>query len=97
LNGGSKINNIFIVEIRADYLIHVALYLPIGFLARAYFQNNARSSFKFILVSGIGSLAFASGMEYAQFFTTWRSFNINDLIANNIGVTLSYALLLAFK
>lgn len=95
LNGNdSKLNHIYIVEIRLDYLAHLALYLPIGFLVRAYLQHRSIASLKLFVLSTIASLVFASGMEYVQFFTTWWSFNINDLIANNMGVLLGYLLLI---
>jgi glycopeptide antibiotics resistance protein len=40
---------------------------------------------------------FASVMEYIQFFTFWRAFNINDLVANILGVVCGYLLLLLVK
>lgn len=98
LNGNdSKINHIYIIEIRLDYLVHVILYLPMGFLVRAYLLHQNLNKLKFLLLCALGSFIIASGMEILQFYTTWRSFNINDLLANNLGVLFGYLLLTLLK
>ncbi len=87
-NGGS-LNDIFILELRSDYLIHALQFLPWMF-----FGMKINKSFLLWLIAG---LFFASITEGIQYFLTYRSFNINDLIANLIGVLLgSITFLLKF-
>lgn len=98
LNGNdSKINHIYIIEIRLDYLAHAILYLPMGLLARTFLQQHQLMQTKILLICALGSFIFASGMEFLQFYTTWRSFNINDLLANNLGVLFGYLFLTLIK
>jgi VanZ family protein len=78
-NGGS-LNDIFILELRSDYLIHALQFLP--------WMIFGMKMSKPILYWLIAGLFFASITEGIQYFLTYRSFNINDLIANLIGVLL---------
>jgi VanZ family protein len=39
-------------------------------------------------------LFFAAGTEGLQYFLPWRAFNLNDLLANGLGILVGFALLL---
>lgn len=86
-NGGS-LNDIFILELRSDYLIHAVQFLPWMF-----FGMKMHKAFFIWLFAG---LIFAASAEGIQYFLTYRSFNINDLSANMIGVLLG-TLIFLFK
>lgn len=74
-----QLSHNFILEIRLDYLSHIFLFLPFAFLfSRAY-------SLKLLLILLIG-LLFAIGSEGLQFFLPYRTFNINDLLSNALGI-----------
>ena len=79
INGnGSSLNDIFILELRSDYLIHALQFLPWMFFGMKMSKP--------LLIWLIAGLFFASITEGIQYFLTYRSFNINDLIANMMGV-----------
>ncbi len=78
-NGGS-LNDIFILELRSDYLVHALQFLPWMF-----FGKQMQKGFLIWLFAGLIFACFTEGIQY---FLTYRSFNINDLTANLIGVLL---------
>ncbi len=75
------------VEIRLDYLIHVCLYLPCMFLIQKGIIRRPANSFLIGIVIGIS-------LEGIQLFLSYRTFNINDLLANIIGLFLGSLFLL---
>ena len=98
INGNNeKINHIFILNLRFEYLIHALMYIPLGYLIMSYLQSRGIFSNYTFFKSLLWALVFASVMEYIQFFTFWRAFNINDLVANILGVVCGYLLLLLVK
>lgn len=42
-------------------------------------------------------LFFAAGTEGLQHFLPWRAFNVNDLLANGLGILVGFALVLRFN
>ena len=89
INGSeSVINNTYFVEIRLDYLIHFAVYLPWMFLLRLFtgftFKNNLPGTMFMIFVG----LVFALSNEFVQYLLPYRAFNINDLLANCMGIVM---------
>lgn len=87
INGpGSQINHIFIVHLRLDYIIHALVYIPLTILA----WSDRRIDFYALSLKTaawiIGLLVFAAVTEWIQFFLPYRAFNINDLIANSLGI-----------
>jgi glycopeptide antibiotics resistance protein len=85
LNGSSEsaLVDVFVVNIRLDYLLHSTLFLPWIFLYLLNFR--VAGLFDKCIMVGAGLLmAFAT--EGVQFFLTYRSYNINDLLANWLGV-----------
>jgi len=85
-SSGSTINHTYIVTVRLDYLLHFAMLLPWMFLlwktAGVSFKSNLRKTFLYILLG----LVFAVATETIQYFLPYRAFNINDLLANSLGV-----------
>ena len=94
INGvNSKLNNTFVFAIRLDYLVHVAMFAGLSVLFRlAYFRQQSLISSKALLFFGV-MLAAAFFSEAIQWRVPYRVFNINDLIANFLGVLLSLPLI----
>jgi glycopeptide antibiotics resistance protein len=97
INGvNSKLNNTFVLVFRLDYLVHVAMFACLAVLFRlAYFPTPGFGLSKAVLFFGIMFLtAFFS--EAIQWLVSYRVFNVNDLVANFIGVLLSIPLMRPF-
>jgi glycopeptide antibiotics resistance protein len=89
LNTSSELNNITIFQLRGDYFFHIMLFMP-----WAFFRQACKIKTLPWLLLG---LLFAAGTEGLQYFLPWRAFNVNDLLANMIGVILGASLNLFFK
>lgn len=88
INGkDSKVNHTFILALRLDYIFHGLMFFPwMGFLL----INPKLMKPVFWLIIG---LLFAVITESLQFFISYRTFNINDVIANMLGVLIGLGLL----
>lgn len=87
----STINHTYIFKLRLDYLFHALLFVPWMFL-------KPKGSFKissFIWL--IAGFIFALASESFQYFIPYRAFNINDLFANLMGVSIGLFLLALIK
>jgi glycopeptide antibiotics resistance protein len=82
--------DVFLVNIRLDYMLHSLLFIPWAFLYLLNF-NAAKLYDKCIMVGAGLLMAFAT--EGIQYFLAYRSYNINDLLANFLGVLLGSFLL----
>lgn len=89
LNGSSGLNDITILHFRADYFFHALQFIP-------WFLFNIRMKNPLWLWFLLGFI-FASCSEFLQLFLTYRTFNINDLLANVIGIALGFMLMSAFN
>jgi glycopeptide antibiotics resistance protein len=87
LNGSSSahLNDIYVVNIRLDFLIHSILFIPWIFLYTVSFRPAGVSEKLLMIAAGL-LMAFAT--EGVQYFLTYRSYNINDLLSNFLGVLL---------
>jgi VanZ family protein len=88
LNTASELNNITILQLRGDYFFHILMFLP-----WAFFQKTFPIKPLFWLLSG---LFFASATEGLQYFLPYRAFNINDMVANMMGVVMGSIIYLIF-
>ena len=89
------LNCVFIVRVRLDYLLHSLLFIPWIFLYTVTFRREKISDKLIMVIAGL-LMAFAT--EGVQYFLTYRAYNINDLLANFLGVLLgSFALLINLK
>ncbi|NVO21359.1 MAG: VanZ family protein [Bacteroidetes bacterium] len=89
LNSSSNfaLNNTMVIHIRLDHLLHGLVFLPYAFIARWIKGMNIPMT----LISG---LVVAAIMEGIQYFLTYRSFSINDMISNEIGFIAGSIILL---
>jgi len=82
LNGNKTfLNNTFIIMIRLDYIFHILLFLPFALLLQQSMNTK-------IITSLFLGCLFASFCEIIQYFLPYRAFNINDLLANFLGIFL---------
>lgn len=99
LNGkSSPINHIFIVEIRLDYLLHAVVFLPwMSLICFAFIQWERKILSKKAVTWLILGLCAAFFTEGVQYYLPYRSFNINDLLANELGILLGLPLIFLIK
>ena len=88
LKTSSELNNITILQLRGDYFFHILLFLPWMFFKKAF---NIR-----LLVWLLLGLFFASATEGLQYLLPYRAYNINDLIANMLGVFIGFLLFMIY-
>ena len=80
-SGSSALNNTYVVEVRSDYLIHLLVMLPLATLVVLSLRDKAWMWVRVILL-GLLIVAFC---EAIQMLIPYRTFNINDLLANGVG------------
>lgn len=89
-SSGNVINHTFVVSIRLDYLLHCAVYIPwvvlLGLTTKKSFTKDTGTILFYLLLA----LVFAFLNEGVQYYLPYRAFNINDLIANFMGVLLGH-------
>lgn len=81
--GGMNMSSVTVLSLRADYLAHVVLYVPWAFLGLA---ARKREPLWFAL-----GVLLAAGSEGLHHLLDYRTYNVNDLLANMIGVAAGYA------
>ena len=95
-SSGSSINHTFIVSIRLDYLLHFAIFIPWVFLLQKVTQLNLRSFPAKTLGWLVVGVLFALSTEAIQYPLPYRAFNINDLLANGLGVVLGFVFFISY-
>lgn len=86
-NKESSINHTYFLKLRMDYILHSILFLPWMLLKP---KNAIISKTNVWLSVGLVFAAFSEGIQY---FVPYRAFNLNDLIANCIGIVIGIFLL----
>ena len=97
INGESSLlNDTYIVKIRFDYLLHTMIFLPFLPLVMYSFSTTPRlkRTIKKILSLITIGIFFAIITEVIQLYLPYRTFNINDLIANSFGIILGLPIIL---
>ncbi|WP_020601246.1 VanZ family protein [Spirosoma panaciterrae] len=82
-----KLNDNYVLQIRYDYISHAVLFIPWIILVWWGWAIATTPKSKQLAV-GVGGLSFAIFCEYLQLPLTYRTFNINDLLANSLGIGL---------
>ena len=88
INGAKKLNDIMVIRIRGDYLMHMLLFLPWAGFWKVYRPAPG--------VWVLAGLLFGTGMEGLQYLLPYRAFNINDMVANGMGVLTGSFICLIF-
>jgi VanZ family protein len=98
INGpGTAINHIFIVSIRLDYLLHCLVYIPLVLFLWIEKGSDLFLTSGKIFIWIILLLVFAAITEVIQYFLTYRAFNINDMLANILGIIIGFAIVLLYN
>jgi len=84
INSGTVLNNTYVVEIRSDYLIHALFLLPLPLLLSLSLGTSTGLWVRVILL-GLLIVIFCEGI---QMLLPYRTFNINDLMANGAGALI---------
>ena len=82
----SFLSDTYVVKLRLDYLVHIIIFLPFLFLVKLSYPMPLLK----LLILGFIFAGFCEGIQY---LLPYRSFNINDLIANMAGIVLGVVLL----
>ncbi len=82
--GSELLGNNYTLHIRADYLLHSLLYIPLPLLLILSRSGKIGGWLAVILVS----LAVVILFETVQMLVPYRAFNINDLFANGVGAII---------
>ena len=79
-NGSSKLNNTYILHLRGDYWIHIFVFFP-WMLFKHAVTIELKDRQWFLI-----GICFAFLMECLQYPLPYRAFNLNDALANEIGI-----------
>jgi len=85
INSAAKLNDITIISFRGDYFVHAFIFIHWALFNLKFYKNNWRW-----LLAG---LIFSTGVELLQYYLPYRTFNINDIVSNIIGVVLGQLIL----
>jgi glycopeptide antibiotics resistance protein len=88
INSVGELNDITIIQLRGDYFFHALLFIP-----WVFFMVSMRKPFMLWFILG---LLLAISSELIQYYLPYRAFNINDLVANSIGIILGYTIYYSF-
>ena len=89
LNGVAALNN-YVFGLRADHLLHASVYLPCIFYLGRLAPLPAWALW-------LLSLCIGGVTEGVQYLLPYRGFDVNDLMANAIGVSLGAMALLFLR
>lgn len=91
LNGlGIPLDN-YILGLRADHLLHASVFLPCTLFLMDLFARRKAPTW----LAAVGVALLTEGVQY---LLPYRGFDINDLVANTLGVTVGWvAILLAYS
>ena len=92
LNGvGIPLDN-YLLGLRMDHLLHASVFVPCGIFWMDFFSGRRRSWWTWLAAVGTGLLT-----EGGQYILPYRGFDVNDLIANFLGVSLGWAAILLLR
>jgi len=83
------LNDIYVLQLRFDYLLHIAAFLPWAIFVYLLFSKHWAWAFSGLIFAGI--------TESFQLYLPYRTFNINDLIANLSGIIAGYLIIMILR
>ncbi len=89
INSAGDLNSITIITFRGDYFFHALAFIP-WYLFKPVFNHKHLKWLAW-------GLLFAASTEGLQYILPYRAYNVNDLLANVIGIILGALLYLFFK
>lgn len=89
---GIKLDSM-VLNIRLDHLLHASVYIPFVF----FFMDIGTERFRFYMLHWLSGLLFAAVTETGQLLLFYRGFDPSDLVANFLGVTFGWILVILWK
>jgi len=90
----ATLNDNYTLHIRWDYLLHTFVYLPLPIMLGVAITKQQKGFwFRVLALALLMTISF----ELLQKLLPYRSFNINDMVANGVGAILGTILLVAFR
>ena len=83
----TRINHTYILKLRLDYIFHALLFTPWMFFYDVVKFYTIFTNFK-LFAWFCNGILFCIFSEVLQYIVPYRTFNINDMIANCIGIVL---------
>ena len=82
----------YILGLRADHLLHASVFIPCTLFLMDFYKRLGAHGHKW----AVWGTAVAIGLltEGVQYLLPYRGYDVNDLIANTLGVTLGWLLIL---
>lgn len=98
LNGlGIPLDN-YILGLRADHLLHASVFLPCTlFLMDLFGKKGSGGAHGWKWAVWLTAVAIGLLTEGGQWLLPYRGFDVNDLVANFLGVSLGWAVILLVK
>lgn len=92
LNGlGIPLDN-YILGLRADHLLHASVFLPCSLFLMDFCGSLNPRAYRWLVWASAVSVGLLT--EGVQYLLPFRGFDVNDLIANTLGVTLGWMVIL---
>lgn len=92
LNGvGLPLDN-FVFGLRLDHLLHASVFIPCALFWMDSFKGRGRSWCTWL--AAVATCLFTEGVQY---LLPYRGFDVNDLVANVLGVSLGWLAVLAAR
>lgn len=92
LNGmGVPLDN-YVLGIRLDHLLHASVFLPCALFVMDLYRGKRRSVAVWLTAVVVGMVT-----EGVQWLLPYRGFDVNDLVANFLGVTLGWLAVLVTR
>jgi len=88
----TALNNNYVLQVRADYLLHSIFYIPLPLILLLSPLGRRVGGMQVVLFSMVVVVLF----ETVQMLVPYRAFNINDMFANGVGVILGLGLYALF-
>lgn len=97
LNGiGIPLNN-FVLGLRMDHLLHASVFIPCAFFLWDLFRKESTGTPLPKYAVWASAVAIGLLTESIQGLLPYRGFDINDMVANTLGVTLGWLAILYVK
>ena len=82
----------WIENIHVDKLVHISLFFVLCYIFGFLVKDKKKALLLFFIISFL-ALLYGIAMEFVQkYFTTTRSFDVTDMIADGVGAYLAYFL-----
>lgn len=94
LNGLASVLPNYILGLRPDHFVHASVFVPCTWFLIDFFRKRNFPAFLLLLFSALPVALLTEGVQY---LLPYRGFDINDLLANLIGIFLGWLLLLLRK